>query len=201
MQFHITWFHIIILVSSNLILNSCSLHLGYCSVQDMASQTNGLDTFSAVMSMHIIKVASDSQSLLMLFTPAAALAHISQTWCPAMWIWSYFFCKNELRDIAKSLWTHKRVSHNQVTISCDWNSHWKRLWVYSPLLFTYASSPFPASIIQLAVVAQFSTLKCLQSIFQTTWMFTPLVRTFPFSILKIMIEPFNSLCRLQLHVD
>lgn len=117
-------------------LNSCSLHLGYRSVQDMASQTNGLDTFRAVMSMHIIKVASDSQSLLMLFTPAEALAHISQTWCPAVWIWSYFFCKNELHDIAKSSWTHKRMSHSHVTISCDWNDHWKRVMVAPPPITT-----------------------------------------------------------------
>lgn len=182
-------------------LNSCSLHLGYRSVQDMASQTNGLDTFRAVMSMHIIKVASDSQSLLMLFTPAEALAHISQTWCPAVWIWSYFFCKNELHDIAKSSWTHKRMSHSHVTISCDWNDHWKRVMVAPPPPsppppYTYASSAFPTSIIQWVVVAQISTLKCLQSILQTfsrnqCWRVSKIIGS---SVLNQLLFKINGLC-------
>lgn len=48
--------------------DAISLHQGHSSVQDMATQT-------PVMSMLIIKVAADSQSLFMLFTAAAAWAH------------------------------------------------------------------------------------------------------------------------------
>lgn len=55
--------------------NSCSRHLSSSGVQGLTSQTNGLDAFRAVVSMHIIKVASDSRSLLTQFAPLEQLWH------------------------------------------------------------------------------------------------------------------------------
>lgn len=74
------------------------------------------------MSMRIIKVASDSQSLLMLRQNSSG-THFSDM-MPTHVNMIMFFCNNELQNIVKSLWTHmqdrkQRMIHNDATFNCD----------------------------------------------------------------------------------